>query len=481
MGYCKIYHNSEIDAFFMIFIIWRDATKVGRIQNMNKRIFGETDGIRAEVGKKPLRPNMINNLGKAIAKHFRGGVVLLGRDTRRSGEWMRTEISAGLEACGVSVENLEVLPTPAVQKIVAMREDANCGIMLTASHNPATDNGVKVFAANGDKLPDEEELEIEEEFFKIDLGEDVDLPDARLKMITREDAIDIYAQMVEDELELGDSLRGAKIVLDAASGAGHEFSRAVFEGFGMEVDQIDPEPDGENINDGYGALYPDRMVAEAKSKGWMGVALDGDADRVIISDEEGRLWDGDRINILLATYLHEKGELAQDMVVVTEYSNYATVKYLEAQGIKVEKVVNGDRFVAQKLQELGAKLGSEYSGHIIYLPWLKASDGTFMALFVQKIMLEKNARLADLWADFNFMPSKQWGIKVAEKRPLDKIAGFSEAITEAEVEFAGTGRVFCRYSGTENKLCILVEGEDMELVEKQGKKLAQIIEKEIGL
>lgn len=447
---------------------------------MEKRIFGETDGIRAEVGKSPLRPNVMHNLGRAIAKHFNGGVALLGRDTRESGEWMREDMELGLKECGAKVEDLEVLPTPAVQKIVNIRDDVSCGIMLTASHNPATDNGVKVFAADGDKLPDEEELEVEDEFFKEELGEDVELPEVEFNLVTREDVIDVYAEKVEDTLQLGDSLTGAKIVLDAASGAGHEFSKAVFESFGLEVDQIDPLPDGKNINDGYGALYPDKMVAEAKAKGYMGVALDGDADRIIISDEEGRLWDGDRINILLATYLRDQGRLPGNTVVVTEYSNYATVKYLEAQGIKVEKVVNGDRFVAQKLQALGAELGSEFSGHMIYLPWLKASDGTFMTLFIQKIMHDKKKRLADMWADFEFMPSKQWGIKVSEKRPLTEVAGFDEAVQKAEEEFAGKGRVFCRYSGTENKLRILVEGEDETLVEKHGEILAKIIEKEIG-
>lgn len=448
---------------------------------MEKRIFGETDGIRAEVGKSPLRPNAMHNLGRAIAKHFNGGVALLGRDTRESGEWMRENIELGLEECGAKVENLEILPTPAVQKIVSIRDDVSCGIMLTASHNPASDNGVKVFATDGDKLPDEEELEVEDEFFKDELGDDIELPEVELNLVTREDVIDVYAEEVEKVLKLGDSLKGKKIVLDAASGAGYEFSKAIFESFGLEVDQIDPTPDGKNINDNYGALYPNKMIAEAKAKGLMGVALDGDADRIIISDEEGRLWDGDRINILLATYLRNQGRLPINTVVVTEYSNYATVKYLEAQGIKVEKVVNGDRFVAQKLHELGAELGSEFSGHIIYLPWLKASDGTFMALFIQKIMHDKQMRLADMWADFEFMPSKQWGVKVREKRPLAEIEGFNEAVRAAEEEFAGTGRVFCRYSGTENKLRILVEGEDATLVEKHGELLAKIIEKEIGV
>ena len=447
---------------------------------MEKRIFGETDGIRGEVGKSPLRPNMINNLGRAIAKHFKGGLVLLGRDTRASGEWMRECMRAGLEECGAEVEDLEVLPTPALQKITAARDDDSCGLMLTASHNPATDNGIKVLAADGDKLPDEEELEVEDEFFKDELGEDVEVPEAELKLVTREDAIDAYSQMVEEMLQIGESLAGAKIVLDAASGAGHEFSRAVFENFGLEVDQIDPEPSGNNINKGYGAIYPERTMARAKELEVMGVALDGDADRIVIVDEDGRIWSGDRMIILLAEYLREKGRLPKDAVVLTEYSNYAAVRYLEAQGIKVEKVVNGDRFVSQKLRQLGADVGGEYTGHILYMPWLVASDGTFMTLFIQKIMHEKGKRLADMWADFEPMPSKQWGIKVREKRPLDKIPGFNDALKVAEKELAGIGRVFCRYSGTENKLRILVEGEDAVLLEKHGEVLAKIIEKEIG-
>ncbi|MCR4753595.1 MAG: hypothetical protein K5837_04240 [Candidatus Saccharibacteria bacterium] len=447
---------------------------------MEKLIFGATDGIRGEVGKKPLRPNMMHNLGRAIAKHFKGGLALLGHDTRESGEWMRECVIDGLKECGAEVEDLEILPTPAVQKIVAARDDVSCGIMLTASHNPATDNGVKVFAADGDKLPDEEELEIEAEFFKDELDDDVDVSKVDFRLITREDAIDAYSKMVDDELKLGDSLAGRKIVLDTASGAGYEFSRAVLEGFGLDIEQIDPEPDGKNINDGFGATSPEKMAAKTKKRGVMGVALDGDADRIVVADEEGRLWDGDRINILLTTYLREKKQLPNNTVVVTEYSNYATVKHLEKMGVKVEKVVVGDRFVAQKMRELGANLGSELAGHIIYRPWFEASDGTFMTLFILKIMQEKGKRLADLWADYEYMPSKQWGIKVSEKRPLDEVDGFNEAVKKAEDEFAGMGRVFCRYSGTENKLRILVEGEDVDLVEKHGEILVKIIEKEIG-
>jgi len=447
---------------------------------MEKRIFGATDGIRAEVGKGPLRPNMMHNLGRAIAKHFHGGLALLGRDARESGEWMRAEISAGMSECGMVAEDLEILPTPAVQKFVEKRDDVSCGVMLTASHNPATDNGVKVFGADGDKLPDEEELKVEDEYFKMELDEDGDLPEAKFDLVTREDAIDAYAQIVEEQLELGDQLKGTKIALDAASGAGHEFSRAVFEYFGIEVTQIDPEPNGKNINEEYGALYPEKVATEAKKLGVVGVALDGDADRIVVTDEEGRIWSGDRLIILLAEYLKEKGQLSNDTVVLTEYSNYAAVQYLEAQGIKVKKVVNGDRFVSQKMRKLGAAVGGEYTGHILYMPWLVASDGTFVTLFVQKIMHEKGKRLADMWADFEPMPSRQWGIKVREKRALDTIAGFDDALKVAERELTGVGRVFCRYSGTENKLRILVEAEDEALIERHGEILAKIIKKEIG-
>ena len=447
---------------------------------MEKRIFGATDGIRSEVGQSPLRPNCMRNLGRAIANYFKRGTILMGRDTRESGFWMANELKAGFDECGVTVEDLDTLPTPAVQKFVGERDDIMGGVMLTASHNPATDNGVKVFGTDGDKLTDGQELEVERLYFEDELDRDRELPEVDYKIVTLEETIDGYAHLVEGELGLGDSLSGQKIILDAASGAGHEFSREVFEQFGLGVEQIDPEPTGKNINDGYGALYPEKMAARAGELGVVGVALDGDADRVIIADENGRLWDGDRLNILIAEYLIKQGRLKARTVVVSEYSNQAMVKYLNGKGVKVEKVVNGDRAVALRCKELKVELGSEFSGHILYMPWLNASDGTFTTLLVKKIALENGGRLADLWADFEYMPSKQWGIKVREKRPLEEIDGFQEAVKRAEADFAGNGRVFCRYSGTENKLRILVEAEDAQLVEKHGEKLAAIIKKEIG-
>jgi phosphoglucosamine mutase len=446
---------------------------------MEKRIFGATDGIRGKVGEAPLRPNIIKELGRAIAKNTYAKKVLLGRDTRESGVWMAEQITDGLGAVGAKVENFGILPTPAVQVIIKDSGEYDGGVMLTASHNPATDNGIKVFGADGDKISDEQELAVEKTFFEAELEADIDLPKVRFVKQASESAEKYYEQIAAGLV--GDkSFDGTKVILDAASGAGHDWSRKVFEEFGLEVEQIDPEPNGQNINDGYGALYPERMAETAREEGLIGVALDGDADRIVLADEEGRIWDGDRIVILLAEYLKKQGELPADTVVLTEYSNLATIKYLEGEGIKVAKVVNGDRYVAQKCIELGAGLGGELAGHIIYLPWLRGSDGTFMALMVLRIVQESGVRLADLWADYENLPSKQWGLKVREKRDLAEVAGFNEAVAKAEERFAGKGRVFVRYSGTENKLRILVEGEDAALVDEIGDGLAEIIKKEIG-
>ena len=447
---------------------------------MEKRIFGATDGIRAKVGEAPLRPNTMRHLGGAIAKFFTNGKILIGRDTRASGSWMRAEVVDGIKAAGGDADEAGILPTPALQVLTKVREDINGGIMLTASHNPETDNGVKVFDQNGDKLTDEEELEVERIYFEEEPGEDKGMLDSPLHPKTDDAAVEQYAKTAEQKLQLNYDLNSVHLVLDTACGAGHEFSRRVFEKFNVEVEQIDPEPDGHNINDGFGALYPEKMAARAKETEHIGVAFDGDADRIVLADETGRTWDGDRIAILLAEYLIEKGELPNETVVLTEYSNLASLQYLTNIGVKVDKVVNGDRYVTQKCLEIGAGLGGELSGHIIYLPWLSSSDATFMTLYILKIVREKGCRLADLWARYDNLPSRQWGVNVVEKKQTGEIAGFDAAVKAAEERFNGDGRVFCRYSGTENKLRILVEGKDATLVDEIGEGLAEIVKKEIG-
>ena len=428
-----------------------------------------------------MRPAYIKCLGLAIAKFFRHDRILIARDTRASGGWISDVLVEGIKQNGGTVGDLGVLPTPVAQKIIGVREGIKGGVMVTASHNPATDNGLKVFMGDGNKLSDEQELEIERLYFDIGVGEDIDPPAGSYEPEDNTGAIREYVELVRDALQIEeDDFVDAEMIFDAASGAGHEFSYQVFEEFGIEVRQIDPVPNGKNINGGYGALYPENIATMSKQHNMIGVALDGDADRIVITDEEGRIWNGDRIVILLADYLKEKEMLTNDTVVLTQYSNYAAEQYLTNLGITVAKVDNGDRYVAQKCEELGAMLGGEMSGHIIYLPWMKSSDGTFIAVLIQKIITDKGCRLADLWARYDDMPSKQWAVAVREKKPLEEIPEWVGALGAANDDLAGDGRIFTRYSGTENKLRILVEGGNADLIEEIGEKLKAIIEKEIG-
>ena len=457
----------------------KERGRYGKILYMEKRIFGATDGIRGKAGVWPLRPNAMKALGKAISEYFKQPTLMLGRDTRGSGDWIRKELVAGIEAAGGRVIDLGILPTPAVSAIIKHNPEIDGGIMITASHNPASDNGVKVFRADGEKLSDESELEVEEIYFKQQLGEDVDPSTSMdLDLTPSEQAMEAYCAALTQNF--GRMQLDTDLIVDAASGAGQEFNLAVLEYFGARPVVISPEPDGKNINDGHGALYPELLAEQTKARQLSGVAMDGDADRVILADEDGHIWDGDRIVVLLAQYLEDKGLLKNDSVVLTEYSNLGTIKFLESQGIHVDKVVNGDRFVAQLCREQGYTLGGEFSGHIMYMPWLESSDACFVALMTLRIMQEKQCRLADLWSDYEMMPSKQWGLKVREKKPLEEVPGWLEALKVAEEQMAGRGRVFCRYSGTENKLRILVEGEDADLIDECGEKLAEIIKKEIG-
>ena len=455
---------------------------------MGKQIFGETDGIRAKVGTSPLRPNILKGLGAAIADEMSLKKILMARDTRESGIWIKDSLAEGLKSKDVEIEDLGVLPTPAIQKIIE-KSDCDGGIMVTASHNPATDNGVKLFASDGDKTTDETELNIEKRFFGLELDPDTD-PEEQSFVDMGADAkyVDKYAQAASELLKLAingeeseNYIKGAgEFLMDSASGAGYSFSHVVFEDFGFEVKNIDVEPNGKNINDGFGALHPEVLAKECKQKGLMGIALDGDADRAILVDEYGRVWNGDRIVSMLALCLKEKGELTNDTVVLTEYSNLAAIQYLEAKGIRVEKVVVGDRAVARKCKELGSILGGENAGHIIYLPWLNGSDGSFVALFARKIMQEKECALADLWPDYEEFPNAQLAVSVKEKRPLEQVQGWNAMVAKAEEILSGRGRVFTRYSGTENKLRILVEGPDQREDEQIAELLAEIVKKEIG-
>ena len=418
---------------------------------MEKQIFGQTDGIRGKAGEEPLTEKTMTRLGWALGRLSKQGVVLIGRDTRESGGWIVDCIKAGLSVMGMKVVDCGILPTPALAILVKERAEAIFGIMVTASHNPADDNGVKVFNEDGDKLSDEMELEIED---LILAGDSVVAPAS--VMSESVDSAEVYVECLRRQIGMHD-LGKKKILVDSAAGAAFSFSKKVWNSLGVEADEVGAVPDGRNINLNCGALYPEKLAElMAKSGAELGVALDGDADRVILADGNGRLWDGDRILAALARWLRQEGKLINNTVVLTEYSNLGVM-------------------------EVGAVLGAEVSGHIIYLPWLSSSDGTMVATWFVAQLAREGKRLADVWPDYEVLPSRQWGIFVKEKRPLEEVLGWEDELGRQRAMLGNMGRIFVRYSGTENKLRILVEAADDKIMNEAGDKLSEVIKKEIGL
>ena len=455
---------------------------------MEKKIFGKTDGIRAKAGEGPLTEKMLARLGRAIARYFGGGRICMGRDTRESGKWIIDYIKMGILEVGgenVEIKDYGILPTPALAALTKGDGAAIAGVMVTASHNPAEDNGVKIFDRDGNKVSDEVELALENLIFSDEAGVEVSRSAGKIEVEgCLKEAVSYYEEMLRGKLNVG-VLRGGRILVDSAAGAAYDFGAKLWADFGVEVKEFGKKPDGRNINLNCGALYPDNLAEKMRSlkdgEAAVGVCLDGDADRIILIDEGGRIWDGDRIIAAMAGWLKEHGELTENAVVLTEYSNLGVVRYLNGLGVKVHKVVNGDKEVARKCQEVGAVLGGERSGHIIYMPWLSSSDGTMIAVWFLSKVMEEGRKLEDLWPDYDEVPSDQWSLTVREKRALELLDGWEEEFIAQEKNLGISGRIFVRYSGTENKIRILVEAEDEKAMKEAGDRLSKIIEKEIGL
>ena len=383
----------------------------------------------------------------------------MGRDTRESGDWIAEEIIDGLKKRGLVVWNIGIVSTPCVAYLSRVLDGVNGGIMITASHNPVSDNGVKVFDGNGDKFDDNMELEVEEE-----------LADGEL--VEKSEIVEKYENALLEER----SIEGVKICLDSASGGAYVLAKEIFGKGGAEVSEISDSPNGQNINENAGALFPEN-ASEKMGHGEFdfGVALDGDADRVILIDETGRIWDGDRIVAMLVK------EFAVNKVVMTEYSNLGAVQYLQGIGVEVLKVVVGDKEVVRKCRENNTRLGGEAAGHIIDLDWLSSSDGMYVAVLVADMLKKRQMKLSELWPNYEDYPQKIWNIKVTEKKPLEEIAGWSEAYEWGSGKLGNEGRAFARYSGTEKKLRIMVEAKDQEKMNEVGENLAKIVQEEIGL
>jgi phosphoglucosamine mutase len=444
---------------------------------MTRQYFG-TDGIRGEVGKFPIVPDFVMRLGYAAGQVLAksAGIhgkptVLIGKDTRVSGYLLEAALEAGFSAAGVDVMLCGPMPTPAVAYLTRTLR-LSAGVVISASHNPYHDNGIKFFSAQGDKLDDAVELQIE-----AALNEPMNCVDsAHLGKAKRlDDATGRYIEFCKSTFPNHLSLHGLKLVVDCAHGAAYHIAPHVFHELGAEVIAIGVQPNGKNINDGVGATAPKALIEKVKEeKADLGIALDGDADRLQLVDAHGRLFNGDELLYLIAKARKDAGESVKG-VVGTLMTNLAVEKAIQAEGIEFERAKVGDRYVLEKLKENNWQLGGEGSGHLICLDKHTTGDGIVAALQVLSAMKQNQKTLAQLLEKVTLFPQTLINVKYKQGYDWKTDAKIQEAITQAEKNLNGSGRVLIRPSGTEPLLRVMVEAQDAGQSQEQAKKIAQTI------
>ncbi len=443
------------------------------------RLFG-TDGIRGVANKPPMDSETALNLGRALAYVIRKqkGVrhrIIIGKDTRISGYMLETALESGISSMGVDTLLIGPLPTPGVAYLTkSMR--ANAGIMISASHNSFEDNGIKIFGPDGFKLSDEAEDEIEELMQPGKLDSLRAKPELVGKAYRMEDARGRYVVYLKSCLHNPSVFEGLKVVMDTANGAAYKIAPLVFSELGADITVIANNPDGKNINDNCGSLHPEKMCELVKkNKAFCGVAYDGDADRLIISDENGDVVNGDHILALCSKYLKQTGRLNNDSVVATSMSNFGFEKYLKSEGITLHRSDVGDRYVLLKMLEHKLNLGGEQSGHVIFLDHNTTGDGVLSSLLVISAVLDMGKPMS--WVQGLFEPTPQIlnSFKVKSKPDFSSIDGLDELRAKIDKAVEGKGRVVLRYSGTEAKCRVMVEHEDQELCQKYTDELSDFI------
>lgn len=447
---------------------------------MERRLFG-TDGIRGVANIYPMTSELALKLGRAVShvfkeRHGRGRIVV-GKDTRLSGYMLETAIESGVCSMGLDVWIVGPLPTPGIAFITrSMRADA--GIVISASHNPYQDNGIKIFSGDGLKLPDDLEFEIEK--IVLDGSLDTLRPVASEigKAFRIDDAVGRYIVFLKNTFPQQYSLDGLKMVVDCANGASYKVAPSVFEELGAHVVAYGVDPDGENINKDCGTMHPGvltELVLEQNAH--IGIAFDGDADRAIFVDEKGEIVDGDAIMCILAIHLKKKGLLKGDTVVTTIASNMGMELCLKDHGIKVLRTNVGDRYVLEALLREGLNFGGEKSGHVVFLDHNTTGDGMVTALQMLSVIIETGQTLGDLKTCFRELPQVERNVPVKEKKPVEDCPPLASAIEKATKSLGGGGRVVVRYSGTEMLLRIMVEGETPDAVKACADEIAGTAQK----
>jgi len=446
-----------------------------------KKLFG-TDGIRAAAGQFPLDPTTIHAVGLALAHHLGDSPhVLIGQDTRESSGWIAAALTSGLVAGGASVESAGVIPTPAVAFLARAHKFA-AGIVISASHNPWVDNGIKLFGPDGYKLPDATELAIEAEIFRCLKSKNLETRNSKLEPhINEADRVEYIHSLLAAVPNL--SLDGHRIVIDCANGAASAIAPQLFaELGGGEVILTHASPNGRNINENCGALYPKTVAAEVVQQyATMGITFDGDADRALFADENGNVVNGDAVLLLAARDLAARGLLTNSTVVATTMSNMGLEAALKRSGIKMLRASVGDKYVLEQMLATGAALGGEQSGHILFTGRSTTGDGLLTALLLLDILHRSGQTLAQLTADLKNFPQVIVNVPVREKRPLDSIPTVAAAIAAAEAALADTGRVVIRYSGTEALARVMIEAESEAQMQQHANAIADAIRTELGV
>ncbi len=446
-----------------------------------RSLFG-TDGVRGLANVYPMTPDVAMNLGRAVAYVFknersRNPRILIGKDTRLSCYMLENALAAGICSMGVDVLLVGPMPTPAIAFLTeSMRADA--GVVISASHNPFQDNGIKLFSHDGFKLPDRVEARIEELIESPTLEREMPTGKDVGKAYRIDDARGRYIVFAKHTFPKELTLDGLKIVLDCANGATYKVAPAVFEELGAEVIKIGVEPNGTNINENCGALYPDLMQELVRTSGAdMGIALDGDGDRVIVVDEKGNVVDGDHIMAICAKDMIENKRLNYNTVVATVMSNMGLEKALKKMGGRLVRTKVGDRYVVETMREKGYNFGGEQSGHLIFMDHITTGDGILAALQLLAVMQRTKRPLSELASVMETFPQVLYNVRLTEKRPLEEIPGLEKLQKSLEDRLGSRGRILIRPSGTEPVIRVMVEGEDKDEIEEIARELSAHIEK----
>ena len=448
-----------------------------------RKLFG-TDGIRGVANVYPMTGELMLKLGRAVAHMVKRGNhrhrIVIGKDTRVSGYMLETALASGLCSMGVDVLLCGPLPTPAISQLtVSMRADA--GAVISASHNPYQDNGIKFFSADGFKLPDEMEADIEDLIANDKLHHLRPTATSIGKAFRIDDAAGRYIVYAKSTFPRHLTLEGLTIVVDTAHGAAYRVAPAVLQELGAKVIVIGNTPDGKNINRGFGALHPEAMCKAVKKTGaHLGIALDGDADRLIVSDEKGNVVDGDAVMAICGLDLIRRKLLPKKTVVSTVMSNLGLDQAITKAGGRVVRTRVGDRYVVEELRRNGYRFGGEQSGHLIFLDNATTGDGTVAALALLAVMVDSGKAISELAKCMTVFPQAQLGLAVSSKPELGSLPAVMTAIRDVEKKLGSTGRVLVRYSGTEAKVRVLVEGPEQKVIDGYAAQIAGELKKAIG-